>query len=454
VIVSVHTRLLAAGMLVVAAFVGLTGVALDEAFRDSARSALEDRLQGHIYALLAAADLGDDANLDLPPELPDARFSTPGSGLYAQVIGNDGSYLWRSPSTLAIALTPPMPLAAGQRAFESIVSGSGESLLRLRFGVFWETGESSGTGYTFSATESMDQYYAEVAGFRRNLWGWLLGLSVGLLALQGSILRWSLSPLRRAAEDVRKIEAGAKALLEGDYPAELRGLTENLNALLQSERARLDRYRNTLGDLAHSLKTPLSVLRNAAEHVAEGPEAQHTVNEQVDRMSRIVDYQLQRAAVSGHQVLSAPVTVELVLLKVLRTLEKVYAERRVQWSCGVEKGTVFFGDEGDLLELTGNLLDNAFKWCAGRVSVTGTSLQPGLRRRPGLRLEIADDGPGIPPEQRDMVLQRGGRADHTKEGHGIGLGVVREIAGLHEGTVSIGVSSMGGALIRLEFPPS
>lgn len=290
----------------------------------------------------------------------------------------------------------------------------------------------------------------EIAGFRRTLWIWLSGATLVLLAVQGMVLRWGLSPLRQVAAALQRIESGDEDRLKGDYPPELRGLTRNLNALLDRTRASQERYRNSLADLAHSLKTPLAILRGAA---AEGrAEAlRPAVDEQVGRMDEIVRHQLQRAAASGRSTLIRSVPVTPVVEKVLRAMDKVYRDKAVESRTELDGDARFFGDEADLLEILGNLLDNAYKYCRGRVLVAAGPAESEGPGRPDLELRVEDDGPGIPGEQVSIVLQRGRRADQRKEGHGIGLSVVDEIVRLYEGRLSIGRSEMGGVSIRVRL---
>jgi two-component system sensor histidine kinase PhoQ len=304
--------------------------------------------------------------------------------------------------------------------------------------------------YTFAVAETMEPLLQEIAGFRRTLWIWLSGATLVLLLVQGMVLRWGLSPLRQVATALQRIESGDEDRLKGDYPPELRGLTRNLNALLDRTRASQERYRNSLADLAHSLKTPLAILRGAAAE--GGREAlRPTVDEQVQRMDEIVRHQLQRAAASGRSTLIRSVPLAPVVDKVLRAMDKVYSARAVESRTDLSPDARFFGDEADLFEILGNLLDNAYKYCRGRVLVAAGPAPSDDSVRAGLELRVEDDGPGIPEEQVSIVLQRGRRADQREEGHGIGLTVVDEIVRLYEGSLTIGRSELGGVSIRVRL---
>jgi two-component system sensor histidine kinase PhoQ len=274
-------------------------------------------------------------------------------------------------------------------------------------------------------------------------------VAVLLLAVQGAVLRWSLAPLRQVAEDLSAIESGEHQQLEGHYPREMRGLTDNLNALLAGQREHLDRHRHTLSDLAHSLKTPLAVIRGEMEKAPSPAELPALIGEQVRRMSEIVDYQLQRAATSGRLPLSAPLSVAAAARKIGGSLNKVYADKGVNCQIQVAEDADFHGEEGDLLEVLGNLLDNAYKWCKQRVLVTANLDQDG-----GLRLSVEDDGPGITPQKAEAVLQRGVRGDSSSPGYGIGLAIVQDIVRVYGGKLQIEKSpALGGAKITLALPP-
>jgi two-component system, OmpR family, sensor histidine kinase PhoQ len=266
-----------------------------------------------------------------------------------------------------------------------------------------------------------------------------------LLSALAVLFRWVLRPVRQVEHEIEEIEAGRASELAGVYPRELAGITANMNALLRNERDRLERYRNTLGNLAHSLKTPLAVARS----LADTPQLQ----EQITRMDDIVRYQLKRASMSGGTGLgSAPVEVRSVLDALRATLLKVYADKRLDIEVEADVSLRFVGDQGDLMEIAGNLLDNACKWSRQRVRVTATPLISPNVRREGLLLVVEDDGPGIAVEQREHVLKRGARLDERMNGQGIGLSVVQELAQLSGGAVEIDSSPLGGCKITVRLP--
>lgn len=452
---SLSTRLLASVSVLLVLFFGITIVALDLVFRDVAERYVRDRLEIQVLALISASEEQANDRLEPADQLAETRFNNPGSGLYGEIVRSDGRVSWRSPSLAGTGLELSPKLKPGERHFGELRTADGTVVLVLSRAIEWEFSKRKTRSFVYSVAESREPYYVQLNRFRVQLFGWFGVLMLLLLGALALLLRRLLSPLRRAEREIEAVEAGEITELGGGYPRELLGITTNLNALLRSERDRLQRYRNTLGNLAHSFKTPLAVMRNLLSSPSgqELPVARQ-IDEQVSRMDDIVKYQLKRAAASGGTGLgTAPVDVREVLEALRGALLKVYVERGITCDLTADDGCVYFGDREDLTEIAGNLLDNAFKWARGRVALTARRLTSPIARRDGLQLVIEDDGPGIPPAERARVLDRGARLDERVSGQGIGLSVVREIAKLNGGSVSIAESRLGGALIEIRLPP-
>lgn len=446
---SLRSRLLVAATLVLAGFLGATGAALFSAFRDSAETAMRDRLEGYAYALLAAADEDSVGRLQMPQALPDRRFLTPDSGLYALVTGTDGRYLWHSPSLAGQPADFLRVQSPGQRQFHDQTLGDAR-LLVLNFGISWEDYQGQPLEYTLAVAVDTAPLLDEVEGFRVSLWTWLGGLALILLIAQGGILRWGLRPLQVVCDDLKRIETGMADRLEGGYPLELQGLAGALNTLIASSRANQQRYRNSLDDLAHSMKTPLAILRNAADQRDDPQSFRDTVQEQVSRMDEIVQHQLRRAAASGPTTLGRALDAPAVARRLANSLNKVYQDKPIRVQLVLRPDSRFFGDEADLMELLGNLMDNAYKYGRTQVRVRMAPL-PGVPR-PGLAIQVEDDGPGIAPERVDEVMQRGRRMDQSIPGQGIGLSMVQEILEVYGGEIQIKASALGGACVQIRFP--
>jgi two-component system sensor histidine kinase PhoQ len=437
---SLAGRLLLASSLLLPLFLGMTGLYLDRSHRLSIEAAESERLQLLILTLLAEAEY--DGELWLPEQLLEARFNQVDSGLYSLIIDAQGNILWSSPSALTLdhsGLSTGLPkLAVGGREFIRL-----DGLFHYSYQVVWETQGGAEMPLMFVVRESVAPADAQLTLYRRSLMIWLGGAALGLILCQALILYWGLRPLRKLAGDITGLESGASEGLDGAYPREVQAVTESLNTLLQSEKKRRERARNTLSDLAHSLKTPLAVIRGA--DVREHNYLQ-LIAEQVEQMEQIVAYQLQRAVGGSHSLLQM-VPVAPVLERLRASLLKVYADKAVTIELEAHANCAFRGDERDLLELMGILLDNACKYGRERVRVvaTGGDAQP-------LTISVEDDGEGIPASLRHSILQRGVRADSQHSGHGIGLAVAVDLVDSYLGTLHLAESPFGGAAISVEFP--
>ncbi len=448
---SLQARSLAAALIVLGAFLALTFFALDRAFYDAAENALRERLQGYMYAYLAGSDTTRTGTL-IPPEVgPDPRFDQPAaSGLYAAVVGEKilgaKDQIWWSASAQGRNLPFTAPIEHGPAHFGGPMPTPAGPLFVLSQGIDWNTGAKNEQHLTFYVAEDSRALTAQLDVYRHTLLSWLGTLGIVLLLLLFGVLRWSLAPLRKVAIDLVQVEHGLRERLDRAYPLELSGLTTSLNNFIDAERDRVKRYRNTLSDLAHSLKTPLAVMRSQLEIGREGDALRWTVLEQVGRMDEIVAYQLSRAATSGHQTFAAPLALEPYAEEIVRSLEKVYAAKSVLCEFEIDPAARFHGDQGDLMELLGNLLENAFKWTRRRVIVTAHPLPASSGTRTGVTFSIEDDGPGIPPEDVEHLLQRGVRGDERVQGHGIGLAIVLDILRAYRADLNVDSSpTLGGA---------
>jgi two-component system sensor histidine kinase PhoQ len=442
---SLSTRLLASVSILLLIFFGVTILALDAVYRNLSEKFMSTRLDLQVASLISASDEQAGDKLIPGEALSEPRFANLGSGLYGQIQREDGEVMWWSHSLTGTKLELFAKVPPGKRLLRRLKLPDGAEVQVLSVGLQWEFPRKKVRHFVYTVAEDLDPYKAQLKSIREQLIGWFSGLMVLLLAALAILFRWVLRPVRQVEREIEAIEAGQSSELSGSYPRELVGITANMNALLRSDRERLLRYRNTLGNLAHSLKTPLAVARSLADT--------SQLQDQITRMDEIVGYQLKRAAMSGGAGLgSAPIEVAGVFESLRATLQKVYADKRIDIQVQVDSNTRYIGDQGDLLEIAGNILDNACKWCRTQVKLTATPLvKPGTRRE-GLLLVVEDDGPGIEVEQRMRVLERGARLDERVSGQGIGLSVVQEVAQLSGGSVDIDTSSLGGAKITVRLP--
>lgn len=444
---SLSFRLLATEGLVLAAFFALVAVVLEQSFRESAEQALKERLQVQIYSLLSTAELKNSGDLSIPPNLPEPRFVNPGSGLYAFIQQPKKNLVWRSPSSIGLDVpTPPEKLGAGNTYF--LQGDRGRYF--LHYDIIWQNIAGVEREYIFTVAEDGEFVSQQVEHFRKHLWFWLVIIAIVLLFLQFALLRWCLKPLRIIVNDLNAIEHGEKTLLDGEYSTELQGLAGNLNAFITHERAHLERYRNTLADLAHSLKTPLAILRGCTESFSANKE---TVQEQISRMDKIIEYQLQRAAAKGEHRASKSIDLSSFLNKISTSLNKVYIDKAITFNISVPEQCHIYFEEGDLYEIVGNLMDNACKWCRRSVKVSVTQNPRKDRRNYSLLIQIDDDGPGIPDGKLNEILKRGVRADENIHGHGIGMTVVYDLIGILGGKLEGNKSiELGGMSWRVYLP--
>jgi len=441
---------LVSGTLLLLVFFGLIVAVLDSAFRSAALEAERDLLDSRMIMLLAAAEPADGNTLVLPADLPEPLFGSPGSGLYGALVRRGDGPVWRSDSAIGIDIPWGAAPATGERSFRRIELAEGTPLLALSMGIDWEFPDATVHSYIVHVAAGLDSLNAQVASFRRQLLVWFGLVAALLLASLALLLRWLLRPLAQIESEITEIEAGERPAMSAGYPAELAGVARNLNQLIDSERARAERHRRTLQDLAHSLKTPLAAMHSLLDGEAE----RDALAEQVGRMEEIVRYQLAKPLVgTGATLGTEPVPVAPELGKLADGLQKVYRDRGLRCELDVEPGLRFYGDRGDLLELAGNLMENAHKWGESRVRVTATRAADGVSPRQGLVLTVEDDGPGIPDGGENSLLERGRRLDETKPGQGIGLSVVVELADAYRGGVEVGRSNLGGARVTVRLPP-
>ena len=450
---SFSQRLLISVSLLLLLFFGVMVVVLDMRFRIVSENALRDLLDTQMVALIASADPDEEGNV--VPRLQDAesRLMTPGSGLYAAVSSEAGEPYWRSPSSVGSLVEFAPPQESGARDFRYMTDANGQRLAAVSRGLRWEYEDGRIRDLTFTVATDLASFNRQLQSFRRGLTGGFVILAVLLLLALAMMLRWALAPLRRLAAQIREVERGEREQLGDRWPTELGGVVSNLNALLKGERVRIARYRDTLGNLAHSLKTPLAVLRASAGSAdASGHQLGQQVNDQVDRMTGIVEHQLRRAATSGGVSVGRQAIDVLPIVQDLRaTLLRAHGRKDFALEISVPDEAQFVGDRNDLTEVMGNLMDNAAKWCRTRVRVSAAVVETAGAGQ-SLDIRVEDDGPGIPPADRDRVLERGIRIDEQMPGHGLGLAMVREMAGLYGGSIHVADSQLGGARVDLRLP--
>ncbi len=440
---SFRLRLLLGASLLVLCSLLLMLPAMDKAFHRAVEQFVAARLAADANTLVAAAQVRA-GTLHMPQRVADEAFNYTGSRLLGYLYDAKGQQLWRSPSA-----DDERPL------YQPVFDGQLQNLSRATdsegrgYFVYDREITLNGLGLSVITMQPVDEFEHLQSGFIRQLGLWLGGILLTLLSLLWLGLSWLLRPLGRLRQQLDEVEAGQRQQLDAEVPSEILRLTHSLNRLLDHERLQRERYRDTLGDLAHSLKTPLTVLQSIADGLRRQP-AQHEpvsqMQEQIGRMSQQIDYQLQRATQRHGVLLGHRVQLQPLLQSLLATLDKVYADKRVQAQLVLDPELCVHAEDAALLELFGNLLENAYRLCLQQVQVSATFEDDWLR------IDIEDDGPGIPEARRALVLQRGIRSDSLHHGQGIGLAVVQDILEGYQGQLQILDSPLGGARFSVRLP--
>ncbi len=442
--VSLRWRLIVLAILVMTVSLGLVGLALDSAFSKSSEAGLKARMESLVYLVLAATEVADGGVLSVEDDPGDPRLGQPGSGIYAHVQGEQN--FWTSPSVLGIAL-PPMPTTEpGSKQF--LTPDNNIGFYTFRYGVAFELPDGRLLPVTVTILTTSQELQQETRAFRAGLSRSLGTAGVILVLAQLLFLTLGLRPLRRITRDIAGIESGKLQRLEGSYPQELEPLIRSLNNLLDTEKANQARYSNALDSLAHSLKTPLSVIRTSLPaNTAEKTEA---IDNAISDMQHLIATRLQRAAASTRRTMAQAVDVEIQVQRLVKSLQRVYSQDLISMDANVEPGLAFYGEQRDMLELAGNLLDNACKYGNGRVRLVAQPLDA-AHPRAGICLQVDDDGPGIASGESERLLRRGVRGDERADGHGFGLAIVLEIVSAYNGDITIDQSDLGGACVRVRL---
>ena len=447
---SLSRRLLFSVSVPVILFFGVGYFVLDRGFQELSDRSLQRLLDGQMVTLIAAAELQPNGMYSPDIKGLETVLATPRSGLYAQIRTPRANAIWRSPSTAGVTIDFGPALKEGVKTFYYATEKDDDRVAIESRGIQFSDDPVTGQTLTFSVAASLGPYEEQLWRFRSQLFGWFAGLMLILLGTLAFLLRWNLRPVRQMEREIHEVEEGRSDGLSTGYPRELSGVADNLNTLLVGERKRVVRYRDTLGNLAHSLKTPLAVMRSAIS--SEAPVQSTALGAEIDRMSGIIEHQLKRAAASGGALLGqAPIDVGAVASELRTTLLKVYGRKDLSIELVIGPGAQFVGDRGDLVELLGNVLDNACKWCRSHVRLTvENDVYAASRWR--LKIVVEDDGPGISEEDRRRIGQRGIRTDENVPGHGIGLAMVHETVEMYGGSLKIEASQLGGARFVVRLP--
>jgi two-component system, OmpR family, sensor histidine kinase PhoQ len=419
--------------------------ALRGAFVIALEQSIEKRLASDAAGLVSAART-ENGQLTMPDKLPAEEFDSLEAKLLGFIYDRQGTLVWQSRSSLDESVS-----------YRPRYDGRGHELLRITdregreffvYDVEIDLLRGQSAAFSVVTMQPASDYQAMYDGFMGQLYLWLGGALLVLLGLLWFGLTWGFRSLRGLSAELDQVEAGAREGLSEEHPRELLRLTGSLNRLLESERQQRERYRHSLDDLAHSLKTPLAVLQSVAEVINKQPqnrEQSQVLQQQIERMSQQIGYQLQRASLRKSGLIRHSAHLSPLLDTLCGALDKVYRDKQVQMLRGFAPEQHLPIERGALLELLGNLLENAYRLCLGQVRVS-VHQQGGV-----LELCVEDDGPGVPVDQRERILRRGERLDAQHPGQGIGTAVVKDIIESYGGELLLEDSQLGGASFRVRL---
>lgn len=436
---SLRRRLILAALLWLALALAASGLVLRIAFEDSVERTFQLRLVTAVRSLAAVLEVDDQGRPILARPLGDPRFEQPFSGWYWQ-IADDSGVLLRSRSLWDTTLPVEPATDPGGVAFGRVTGPRGQSLLTAERDLTFPDRDRPLHVAIAASRHDVDR---ELKTFDRLLLVSFVLLAAGLAAAMAVQVGYGLRPMKRLTGELETLRKRAGGRLSGGYPAEIAPLAEALNTVLDHDAELVERARTHVGNLAHGLKTPLSVMRAELSSGAADPAV---LADQLDRMGRMVEHHLTRARAeaSSARALGATVPVAGVVTDIAAMLAKIHAERGLELTNSCDADAVFAGDADDLAELVGNLMENACKWARGRVHVTAQAGPP-------LVLTIEDDGQGLSDEDCAHATRRGARLDESAPGHGLGLAIVRDLAELYGGRLELDRSELGGLRARLIF---
>jgi len=443
---SLKVRLLLSTLLMTIVLLPIIGLTLTNAFEQQLSLAMKNELKAYSYSIFTVAEV-EEHQLLMPESLLENQFNVSKSGLYALITtlpknkqphGIKRESLWQSMSLLTLTLPSSLPSPRVGETMLTKINIEGNNHLLYSFSAsFSDNGQAF--DITLHLIKDQQDFLIALNDFKQKLWTWLLILMVVFIFVQIVWLLWTLKPLTVLSHELKHIEKGQKKALDANYPLELQPVTQQLNALLITEENQRKRYRNALSDLAHSLKNPLAVIQSQTDISA-------STSEQLQLINQIVEHQLKRAQSAGESSWHLGVQIYPVVNKLKSTLAKIYHDKNIIFTVTVDESATFKGDEADLMEILGNVLDNACKAAKHNIAINVVTLNKKLT------IEIADDGDGIEESQRELILSRGGRADTYQAGHGIGLAIVNDLVSSYQGQLTISNSAiLAGAAFTITF---
>jgi signal transduction histidine kinase len=422
-----------------------TAFLLTDLYSRALDTSLSNQLKFNIDALSSAAlDSADPNYADV--RIQDPRFSRSSTGWYWVIRDGNGNLLSTSSSAVGMLL----PVIAGPFGADNYRTDVLEDEAGNRLRAIERATTSSGRPLRIMVTGNLDESVALVGQFRGQTLTVLSAVGIALAIMSGIVARLALRPIGRLSKAIERVREGESETVTGEYPREIAPLADEVNELLRSNTQIIERARNAVGNLAHGLKTPLAVMRNEASAAKDNPLAK-VVAAESEKMTQLVATYLDRARLAARTaVVGKRADATMVMLRLVRVMEKLNRHVTIAFARPDASLPWFRGDEGDLEEMAGNLLDNACKWSKGKIAVTMVA-----QRGPSqsyLLIRIEDDGPGLTEEEAQKVLRRGERLDEKTPGSGLGLDIVKELVDVYGGSLQLRRSVLGGVLAELKLP--
>jgi signal transduction histidine kinase len=441
---SIAARLfwLSAGWLIVALVA--TGILLTELYSRTLDQSLSETLEFYVEELVdLVLDSGDPA---APVRVPDPRFDRSASGWYWTIADAEGNIVNLSPSAVGVVL-PEVPGGYDDtNARQTVFTDS----FGRRIRIFQRAVTVGGTPLTLTVTGDLDEILGVVEVFRGQTLIVLLAVAIALAIMSFIVARIAFRPLQKLSRAIERVREGETENITGEYPTEIAPIADEVNELLRSNAQIIERAKNQVGNLAHGLKTPIAVLRNEAAADKTNTLSRVVLSES-EKMQQLVTTYLDRARISARSAVVGKKADGIhVMLRLIRVMEKLHPNITYAMVRPDASLPWFRGDESDLEEMVGNLLDNASKWAKGQIGIT--MIAERKKSQTTLLIKIEDDGPGLTEEQAQAVLKRGVKLDEKVQGSGLGLDIVKELVDVYGGSLQLKRSVLGGLLAELRLP--
>jgi two-component system sensor histidine kinase PhoQ len=436
---SLRQKILVISTLLITLFLLLASIVIIEVYSKNLSNRVYLRLDSMMLDILSSVKLNSNNKLVVDLQHVDSKLLKEDTGFYAVILGNN-KIVWHSNSTPDdFKYYSNLPAGVERHKFVNIKH---EGFYALLHGAAIRDREGDEENYTLMVFESSKIIADERRDFETSFLIGLLIVACFVWVVQYFVLKYNLYPLRKIARDISSVKEADKEFLDVNYPYEIQQLASLVNDLLEMERATKAKYKNSLGDLAHSIKTPLAIMRNNQVLPEE-------IKEQIAEITSLVEYHLKRASHVEPRIIKKQIKVAKIINRLLNAMQKVYHDKDIVVACDVKSGTVFRGEKEDLVELLGNIIDNAFKWAHKSVRITAYNNSDNNKQ---LNLIIEDDGPGIKRNKKESITERGVRQDKVVAGYGIGMAIVNDIVTIYNGTLEIERSEqLGGAKIIIQI---